>query len=119
MNNKRITLESSEAQKVLQRLTFHFCEETGKRSAEDTNTILSALNVGIEAIEKQSTVKEMNEINIIKNFLYRMPKTYRKRTMNWVVVKHILLNRTSTAGRTSCIEKCRELRIDPYGYTLD
>lgn len=60
----------------------------------------------------------MNEIDIIKNFLYRMPKTYRTRTANHKVIHDILLARTSTAGMTSCIKKCYELEIDPYGYTL-
>ena len=48
-----------------------------------------------------------------------MPKTYRKRTWNWVVVSDILLSGTRTAGRTSCCAKCIELGIDPMGYTLD
>lgn len=61
----------------------------------------------------------MNELIILKNFIDIMPKAYRKRTQNWVVVRDILLNRTSTAGQTSCIKKCRELVIDPYGYELE
>jgi hypothetical protein len=61
----------------------------------------------------------MNEMNIIKNFLRMMPKVYRERSDNWVVVRDILLSGTITAGMTSCIAKCRELGIDPYGYTLE
>jgi hypothetical protein len=61
----------------------------------------------------------MNELNILENFLYMMPKTYRNRSQNWVVVRDILLSGTSTGGQTSCIKKCRELGIDPYGHTFD
>jgi hypothetical protein len=61
----------------------------------------------------------MNEMNIIKNFLRMMPKVYRERHTNWVVVRDILLSGTSTAGRTSCIEKCLQLGIDPCGHTLE
>jgi len=56
------------------------------------------------------------EAIIIKNFVGCMAKSYRGTTQNWKVVKDILMNGTSTAGQTSCIAKCRELRIDPYGY---
>jgi len=61
----------------------------------------------------------MNELNILKNFLSMMPKVYRERNTNWIVVRDILLDGTSTAGRTSCIAKCRELGIDPCGHTLE
>lgn len=58
------------------------------------------------------------ELRIIENFLDCMSKAYRKRTNNWRVVRDILMYRTSTAGSTSCIAKCRELDIDPWGYDL-
>jgi hypothetical protein len=60
-----------------------------------------------------------DELRIIKNFLDMMPKTYRKRNHNWVVISHILLYRTSTSGCTSSCDKCRQLGIDPYGYSLE
>ena len=59
---------------------------------------------------------ELDELRIIRNFLSNMTKTYRRLTMNWVVVRDILMTGTSTAGSTSCIAKCRDLNIDPYGY---
>jgi hypothetical protein len=59
------------------------------------------------------------ELRILKNFLSCMTKAYRQRTQNWEVVKDILLNRTSTAGQTSCISKCINLGIDPYTYDLE
>lgn len=58
------------------------------------------------------------ELRILRNFINCMPNTYRKRNCNWVVVRDILMNGTSTAGRTSCIRKCVELDIDPYGYEV-
>ena len=58
------------------------------------------------------------ELRIVKNFLDSMAKAYGARTMNCTVVHDILMRGTSTAGMTSCCEKCRELGIDPYGYNL-
>lgn len=58
------------------------------------------------------------ELRILKNFIDMMPKIYRKRNQNYVVVRDILMNRSSTAGKTSCIYKCVELGIDPYGKDL-
>lgn len=60
----------------------------------------------------------MNELKIVDNFLHAMPKTYRQRNANHVVIRDILLRQTSTAGMTSCVMKCHELGIDPYGYDL-
>lgn len=60
-----------------------------------------------------------NELRIVKNFLALMPKSYRQRHQNWFVVQSILIRGTDMAGSTSSIEKCRELGIDPDGYTLD
>jgi hypothetical protein len=60
-----------------------------------------------------------DEMRIVMNFIGCMTKAYRLRTPNWVVVRDILMNRTYTAGRTSCIAKSRELDIDPWGYDLN
>jgi hypothetical protein len=60
-----------------------------------------------------------DELRIVKNFLCHMSKVYRQRYQNWVVVQHILMAGTSTAGATSCVEKCRELGIDPYSHSLE
>jgi hypothetical protein len=64
-------------------------------------------------------LKIADELKIVENFLYRMPKVYRKRHANHTVVRHILMAGTSTAGMTSCCIKCNELGIDPYGYNLE
>ena len=60
-----------------------------------------------------------HELRILRNFLNRMPKAYRKRTPNFAVVMDILRAGTSTAGKTSCCEHCKTLGIDPYGYSLE
>ncbi len=60
-----------------------------------------------------------NDIRIVRNFLNHMTNAYRKRMVNWAVVQDILMEGTSTAGSTSCIAKCREIGIDPWGYTLE
>lgn len=63
-------------------------------------------------------MSKSDELRILNNFIKNMPKVYRKRNVNWIVVQDILLNGTYTAGSTSCIAKCRELGIDPWGYEL-
>lgn len=74
-----------------------------------------AFGMAILALEN----KTPNELDIIENFIHAMPKTYRARNHNHVVVRDILLRKTSTAGMTSCVMKCYELGIDPYGYALE
>lgn len=60
----------------------------------------------------------MNEKQVLKNFICMMPKTYRQRNINWIIVRDILLANTSTSGSTSCRNKCIELGIDPDGYSI-
>ena len=72
-------------------------------------------------IDEQPTAintKEL-ELRILSNFINCMPKVYRQRNCNWAVIRDILLNGTSTAGRTSCIDKCIELQINPYGNNFE
>lgn len=58
------------------------------------------------------------ELRLIKNFLDCMTKAYRNRTVNWVVVRDLIMSGTSTAGKTSCIVECQRIGIDPWGYRL-
>jgi len=58
------------------------------------------------------------ELRLLDNFIRCMTKAYRQRTLNWCVVRDILMQGTSTAGSTSCIRKCNKLGIEPYGYEL-
>jgi len=60
-----------------------------------------------------------DELRIVKNFLNSMTKSYASRTLNLRVVGDILLIGTRTSGMTSCVAKCRELGIDPYGHNLE
>jgi GH35 family endo-1,4-beta-xylanase len=62
--------------------------------------------------------QQQTELRIVKNFIKNMSKSYRNVTQNWEVVQDILMARSSTAGQASCIAKCRELGIDPYGYEI-
>ena len=64
------------------------------------------------------TIIEM-QFRLLRNFISNMPKVYRKRHQNWVIVKEFLQLGTSKGGSTSSIEKCRLLNIDPYGYSLE
>jgi hypothetical protein len=60
----------------------------------------------------------MNELLILENFIYNMPDKYRTYNRNYQIVGDILLRGTSTSGMTSCCEKCIELGIDPYSYSI-
>lgn len=64
------------------------------------------------------TTQEL-EYRLLRNFIRHMPKTYRKRNCNWVIVQEFLQRGTTRAGRNSSIEKCVEIGIDPWGHTLD
>ena len=64
------------------------------------------------------TTLEM-ELRLLRNFISHMPKTYRKRNQNWVIVKKFLQSGTSKGGSTSSVEKCMLLGINPYGYSLE
>jgi hypothetical protein len=83
-----------------------------------TNLVDSLEILEILEIELHEKNKKY-EKNILKNYIGCMTKAYRLRTINWCVVRDILLNGTSTAGKTSSINKCIELDIDPYSYDLD
>lgn len=56
------------------------------------------------------------ELRILNNFINMMPKTYRKRNINRVVVRDLLMSGTSKMGSTSCTKKCIELGIKPDEY---
>lgn len=58
------------------------------------------------------------ELRLLKNYIDNMPKAYRKRNVNWVIVRDLLMAGTLHAGRTSSINKCFELGIDAYDYEL-
>lgn len=72
-----------------------------------------------EQIDEEFEILKKMELRIIKNFIAKMPKVYRKRNMNFTIVGDILTAMTSKDGMTSRCEKCKELGLDPYGYTID
>lgn len=83
------------------------------------NLNIQKVSAMINLIDSQPTAYDVElEIRLLKNYLSNMPKVYRFRNQNWVVVRDLLMTGTSHAGQTSCIMKCRELGIDPYGYDL-
>ena len=57
-------------------------------------------------------------IDLLRNIEDRMSKAKRKRTTNVRIVADYLLLRTSVGGRTSCIEQCNKLGVNPDGYTF-
>ncbi len=79
---------------------------------EDTADLIMRIN------EQPTALEDGFEIRLLKNYLSNMPKTYRARHINWVIVRDLLMSGTSTAGMTSCITKCHDLGIDPWGYEL-
>ena len=58
------------------------------------------------------------DLQLLRNFVGMMPKTYRKRNSNMTIVGDLLLNGTDHSGSTSCHSKCYELGIRPHGYEL-
>lgn len=68
---------------------------------------------------KQLQEQRELEYRLLRNFISHMPKTYRKRNCNWVIVQEFLQRGTLKAGSNSSREKCTELGIDPWGYTLE
>lgn len=59
------------------------------------------------------------EHRLLRNFIWYMPMSYRKRNCNWVIVKQFLQLGTRKGGATSSRRKCVLLGIDPDGYTLE
>ena len=49
--------------------------------------------------------------NLIKNHISLMPKVYRKRYVNWVIVKDLTYH-----GSGYSMSICSALGVDPYGY---
>jgi|TARA_R110000850_G_scaffold195412_1_gene321801 hypothetical protein len=67
----------------------------------------------IEGVDKSCFI-----IGLLRTIEDRMPKAQRKRITNARLVADWLLLRTSRGGRTSCIEQCKKLGIDPDAYTV-
>jgi hypothetical protein len=82
------------------------------------STLEDAIKLYRELCEKTEKETLILEYRLLENFIVYMPNTYRKRNCNWVVVKDFLQFGTSRGGRTSSIEKCLLLGIDPDSYTL-
>lgn len=59
-----------------------------------------------------------DERRILRNFVEMMPKTYRKRSPNWVLVRDLITKGTNHAGMTSAIQECYKIGIDPDGYEI-
>ena len=57
-------------------------------------------------------------IGLLRNIEDHMPKAQRKRITNARLVADWLLRRTNKGGRTSCIEQCKKLGLNPDAYTV-
>ena len=69
-------------------------------------------NENNEIVTTFSSQEEKETIfKLIKNHIDLMPKVYRKRHINWVIVKDLTHN---GSGYSESI--CRALGVDPYGY---
>lgn len=86
---------------------------------EEANRLCAKSFEILEPLAEIGRNQTENEYRFLKNFITHMPKTYRKRNVNWVIVKNFLMCGTSTGGRASSIQKCIELGIDPDGYNLE
>ena len=75
--------------------------------------------LGIKALERIVTTYDIDyELRLLENYIHQKPIVYRVRNQNYNIVGDLLMRGTSTSGMTSCINKCVELGIDPYGYKL-
>jgi hypothetical protein len=61
---------------------------------------------------------QQTELRIVNNFIHCMSKSYREINQNCTIVNDILIKGSESASAESCIVKCRELGIDPYGYEI-
>jgi hypothetical protein len=74
----------------------------------------------LEVIDNQQTAYDAkDELRLLKNYLHNKSKAYRQGNANYVIVRDLLMANTSHSGKTSCIMKCHELGIEPYGYDLE
>lgn len=64
------------------------------------------INTTFSSSEEKETV-----FKLIKNHIELMPKVYRKRYPNWVIVSDLTFN-----GRGYSESICRALGVNPYGY---
>lgn len=58
------------------------------------------------------------EKRILRNFISSMPKVYRARNQNWVIVQTLITSGTNHAGHTSAIKECLRIGIDPDGFEI-
>lgn len=66
----------------------------------------------------KAEIKSAHDLQILRNVIGLLPKTYRNRNTNAVIVSDILLVGTDHSGSTSSHNKCIELGINPGGYLL-
>lgn len=87
-------------------------------TAEDVDSACKLAVAALQEKQEHEKAQAKFELRILRNYERLISKAYRQRTDNATLVHNILMAGTSTAGRTSCCEKCRELGIDPYGYEI-
>lgn len=121
MELERIALESDYIQDQLRQAFKALDAQPTVEPKHPENISPSCATCGVveKLTEELEELKAVDELRIAKNFLQMMPKAYAKRTMNCTIIHDILMAGTSTAGMTSCCEKCKELGIDPHGYGLE
>jgi len=57
-------------------------------------------------------------LGVMQNIENGMPKSHRKHSCNWVLVKNYLMRRTNKGGSTSSNMMCEYMGIDPDAYTF-
>jgi hypothetical protein len=62
--------------------------------------------------------KRKFHLRIMQSVQQNIPKTVRKRTPNWKLVKDFMLGNTSKGGRTSSILHCVFIGVDPDGFSF-
>jgi hypothetical protein len=57
-------------------------------------------------------------LNLLMSIEQEVSRNTRKTSWNVALVRDFVLGNTSKGGSTSCMDYCRWLEIDPYGFTF-
>lgn len=75
-------------------------------------------SVQVEPTEGFINTSIQQEHRILSNVSRLIPPEKRKAMPNWKLVMDCLLMGTGASGKTSSYEKCKELGVDPDGYSI-
>lgn len=65
-----------------------------------------------DTVFRKAIIDSVDEFTIVKNVIETTSGI--KTAANWVKVQYILLRGSSHEGRVSCVEKCKQLGVNPH-----